>query len=191
MKISGGKYKGRNIAVNNVNPILQPTKSIVREAIFNILIHNISTDGITDKTFLDICAGTGVMGFEAISRGMKKAIFIDNSKESWHDILLTKENFKLDAEVEFLFYNVLNMPYGNNQADIVFMDPPYNSMLHEKILPQLIEKEWIHKNSIIILETDKSCELHNVPEEFTLISERLYGRSRVSFFTMHSDYVKF
>ena len=159
MRISGGLLKGRTTATKKLLCIkrqalkerLRPTSAKVREAIFDIIKNRIA-----DVTFVDLYAGTGTVGFEALSRGAKMAIFVEPDRLR---AKMIKENilrfgFRENAVVvekkahEFL----KKASFENKRFDIFFLDPPYFSEEIMNILPVIGEKKLLADNGIVIVE---------------------------------------
>ena len=130
MRIVAGKYRHRNIIYPENNPNIRPTKDRIREAIFSAL------NNIEDKICVDLYAGSGAMGLEAISRGAKKVYFNDISNAA---INVVKENVK-SLKIENNYYNIsLNDDFSflnslNEKVDIFFIDPPYQKGEYNKLL---------------------------------------------------------
>jgi 16S rRNA (guanine(966)-N(2))-methyltransferase RsmD len=155
MKISAGVAKGRRTATKKLlskaskREHLRPTSSKVREALFDIL-----RDSIREAVFIDLYAGTGTVGLEALSRGAKRAIFVEQDSlraRTIHEIV-RKLGFEGQAEVirgkawDFI------VQHTAEQADICFVDPPYKSTEIDTILPLIGEKGYLGKQGIVIVE---------------------------------------
>lgn len=172
MKIVGGKNKGRRIRVPKKG--IRPTKGIVRGAIFNIIGPQIHDDNV-----LDIFAGSGALGLEAISRGAKSCVFIErkpkilfeNIKNFCH---LTKKIRVISSD----FRQGLKMV--NEQFDIIFVDPPYHKNYIEKAL-RLITKHSLLTNRGIVVVEHHYEEKFALPEHFSMSKEKKYGETVVSF----------
>ncbi len=171
MRIISGIYGGRKF--NRKAPAgVRPTLDAVRESIFNILNNHIDFEGLN---VLDICAGTGALGFEALSRGAEYCTFVDKSKESVNYIkefakYLNVENyeFHLSDAVKFL-NNETTMQY-----DLIFTDPPYIEDFILKMVDIIDKKNLISQEGLIIIEHGFKSNL-NYTENWEIISKKNYG----------------
>ncbi len=158
----------------------RPTLDRVKEALFNIIQNE-----IPDSIFLDLFSGSGAIGLEAASRGAKKVILCDKSKEAIQIIKKNVEKTHLKEKIEL--YNtdyedlIINKLAEN--VDIVYIDPPYQSNFASKAVELLIKKEKIDDNTTIIIETDEEekvrQELKKMKTE--IIDKRKYGRATLIF----------
>ncbi len=170
MRIISGKYKRRNIKYIK-NDYTRPTIDKVREAIFNIITPYLLYDNC-----LDLFAGTGSLGLEALSRGYNKCYFIDNNYEA---IKTIKENLDILNEKDGLVikndYNqALNYFKRHNiKFDLIFLDPPYKLNILNNIIDKLIEFDLLKDNAIIVLEHLNENRILN--DNFKIIKEVSYG----------------
>lgn len=176
IRISGGKKRGQTL-VSLDNPDLRPTSGKVREALFNILGQKIS-----GAHFLDLFAGTGLVGIEALSRGALHATFIE--KEVTHFKLLRRniERIQFQSSSTLLGIDALKFKTSPIPFDIVFVDPPYASNMLEKILPALGGSDMIQKEGLIIVEHFKKRALEADYGSFSLIKNYAYGDTHLSFY---------
>lgn len=186
MKIIAGKYKGRNI-ITPEEFSSKPTKGIMREALFNILNANfIKEDGspiIQDCLFLDLCCGTGSIGFEALSRGAGKSIFIDTDKAVLETIRATAKIFGISDNCLPLRLDATKLPVAKEQCNVVFIDPPYKVNLISPMLISLYQQEWIASNSVVIFESSIFDEVE-IPQYYEVIKERRYGKVKLTLLNM-------
>ena len=181
--IIGGKYKRTKIEIPS--KLVRPTSALKREAIFSILesysIQN-SIDIYKDKSIIDIFAGSGLIGLEAISRGMKKSYFIEN-KESVFKILKNNCNkiCKTD-EYEIIFERAIN---GINRVfeikpSLIFIDPPYCKENIHLILLTILKNNIKSRDTIIIIETERKEQIV-IPESLIVFKEKIYGKTKLLF----------
>lgn len=172
MRIIGGTAKRRTIhAPKGMDT--RPTQDYIREALFNIL------QGYVDESVcLDLFAGSGALGLEAISRGSKYCVFCDKSRAAYTQI---KENISLlgfDEQSMVLKCDwqlaIANSISKNIKFDLVFIDPPYKIGNIEDILTQLSQGEALNKSAIIVLERDKKSDTVT-HKDFNHISHKEYG----------------
>jgi 16S rRNA (guanine966-N2)-methyltransferase len=154
MRISGGIAKGRKIGVKKAFAQkgeageLRPTSAKVRQAIFNII-----GDRIIDSVFLDLYAGTGAVGIEALSRGAKKTVFVDDNSLRISIIKKLLEKFGLKDMARVVKDRASNFIKKTESVfDIIFVDPPYASGELDMVLPLIDEKGILGDNGIVIAE---------------------------------------
>ena len=177
MRIIGGKDRGRRLFVPEGH-IIRPTSDRIRESIFNIL-NSIMDEGFNNKIIVDLFSGTGALGLEAVSRGSQSTILVDNRPEA---LSLIRKNVQIFREGENII--VLNrdathigpFPYADSQADIFFMDPPYDKKLVLASLNSLIENKWLARNALCIIELSNR-ETIDYSLEFKLIDAWKYGKT--------------
>jgi 16S rRNA (guanine966-N2)-methyltransferase len=173
MRVVGGRLKGRNLAAPSSRDI-RPTADRLRESLFNILIHAYD-DPIADARVLDLFAGTGALGIEAISRGAKFALFIDNGAEA---------RALLRNNVEALGLGGVTKVYRRDATDLgpahpvepfslVFLDPPYAKGLADKALVSLRDGSWLTPGALVVVEEAKTAEFA-APEGFEQLERRAY-----------------
>lgn len=174
MIITGGKYRSRKL-ISPSEKIVKPTLSKVRESVFNILSSRIDFEG---KSFLDLFAGSGIMGFEAVSRGFSNLTSIDNNAKN---IALLKQNAQLlGIKGKFIKYDSLNfLKKPEQKFDIIYIDPPYDSDMAQCSLDLIFKGNLLCENGIIIIETkkDKTPDFSN----YTIIKECSYGLCKLIF----------
>ena len=173
MRVISGKYKGRKILIESNNNY-RPTLTRIREDIFNLLLHNNNLNIDLNKIiFCDLFAGTGSIGIEALSRGVKKVIFNDIEKKHTNKI----EEF-LD-KINDVNYEIINLnPYEQkiailNSCQVIYMDPPYEhsfEFIQKKILNNL------ESDILVILESPILIEIEN------LIFRKQYKNKNLFFF---------
>lgn len=183
MRIIAGKYRGKKlIAPKNSN--IRPTEDRVREAVFSIL-YSLFGD-LVEKRILDVFAGTGAFGLEALSRGAKNICLIDKDTET-----LSKNTALFEKEkdnIQILRADINNLPYAQNAFDIVFSDAPYDKGLNEKAFLSLQKKGFLKNGTLCIIETRNNENLL-LPENFQLTDERIYGMAKISFYTFSDNFV--
>ncbi|MBR3362576.1 MAG: 16S rRNA (guanine(966)-N(2))-methyltransferase RsmD [Bacilli bacterium] len=168
MRIISGKYKGKKLKGYDIEGT-RPTMDRVKESIYGIIQRYVK-----DSTVLDLFAGSGSLGLEAISNGAKKLILVDNNKKVT-DVI--KENIKsFDDNIEVITIDYKK--YLKNTVekyDIIFLDPPYRAGLLNKALKIIEERNLLNENGIIV------CEFENIKIEtnFLLIKEKKYGPKTV------------
>lgn len=165
MIITAGKYKGRKITAPD-EKITRPTLSKVRMGVFNMLYSLIGS--FENKTFLDLFGGSGIMGLEALSRGFSYVDVFEINKKS---AMVIKENYaKLGIKANLLIGDSLNLlKKSNKNYDVVYVDPPYESGIYEKILPHI-------KSGIIVIEHSNLLDINC----FNVLKTKDYGGKIIS-----------
>ena len=182
MRIVAGKFKGKKLTDSAHLKLLRPTSDKNREALFNILF---SAKFIKEMNFLldevdvlDLCCGTGAVAFEALSRGAKSVLLVD--KNSQH-LEIAKKNAQILAvenQTKFLLCDAEKLPNATFAYGLVYIDPPY-AFNPSEIIKNLIAKNWIDKNSLIVVET---AEIDFEENNLHLLDKRKYGKTNFSFF---------
>jgi 16S rRNA (guanine966-N2)-methyltransferase len=156
LRISGGQLKGRKIEIKKVpgkseRDDLRPTSSKVREALFDILRND-----IRGSSFLDLFAGTGAVGFEALSRGAARTCFVEHDRAAAKEISQYISKMGLDAATEVFNGTaerfLKRTEVAETAFDIIFADPPYASDEIEKILPLIGERDMLTPGGCLVVE---------------------------------------
>ena len=179
MRIISGTARGTKLYTLE-GQATRPTLDRVKESLFNIIQNE-----IPNSIFLDIFSGSGAIGLEAASRGAKKSILCDKSKDAIQIIKKNIEKTHLSEKVELyqLDYELLLKNKIKEKIDIVYIDPPYNSDFVAKSVEILINRKLVDENSNIIIETDNEEkileDLKKIEVEIT--DKRKYGRAVLIF----------
>ncbi len=185
MRIISGVNKGRNLVdLGTGDPLahLRPTSDRVRESIFNLIIGGRFGNKLENCYILDMFAGTGALGLEALSRGAKSVLFVDNGQRA---IQLLRKNISICGMenkatiVKTDATKKLPIPQKNS-FDLVFIDPPYGKGLGLQALKILTKYELLNKDTLIILEEGEQI---NSIESFSIDDCRRYGSSYAHFLT--------
>ncbi len=180
MRIIGGKYKGRKLAAFRGQSV-RPTSDRVRESLFNIL--SVAWEG---KTVLDLFAGTGGLGIEAISRGACRVVFIENHLNAIR--VLEKNIAALDLRncCEVLKCSVKQGIYlagkANRIFDVIFLDPPYDQGLADTSLSLLGSSGILDADGVVVVEHHCKEELSAEYHRLYKSDHRTYGKTGISFF---------
>lgn len=182
MRIVGGQFKGRAIAAPEGRDT-RPTGDRAREAVFNILSHADWSPGVEGRRVLDLFAGSGALGLEAVSRGATFALFVETDASARGAIRDNIETLGLFGVTRIHRRDGTDLgakPAGLGEPfDLVFLDPPYAKGLGEKALSRLASGGWITPDAIAVFE----CGADETPATpgFELLDERLYGAAKVLF----------
>ena len=165
--------KGRNLASPSSREI-RPTADRLRESLFNILIHAYD-DPIQGARVLDLFAGTGALGIEAISRGAKFALFVDNGTEARALLRNNVEALGLGGVTKVFRRDATSLgpAHPMEPFSLVFLDPPYGKGLAEKALASLRDGGWLAPRGLLVVEEAKAAEFAP-PEGFEELERRVY-----------------
>jgi len=181
MRIVAGRHRGRALAAPG-DVALRPTADRVREALFNVLVHGLEVE-LDGATVLDLFAGTGALGLEALSRGAAQAVFVDMAPAS---LALIRDNVATLGEeerVQVLRRDAARLgapPAGMRPAALAFLDPPYGENLAPPALAAAAERGWLAPGAICVVETRRD-EDFAAPEGFAERDQRSYGGTRLYF----------
>jgi 16S rRNA (guanine966-N2)-methyltransferase len=180
MRVVGGRLKGRNLASPSSHDI-RPTADRLREAVFNILIHAYD-DPIQDARVLDLFAGTGALGIEAVSRGAKFALFVDNGAEARALMRDNVEALGLGGVTKVYRRDATNLgpAHPMEPFSLVFLDPPYAKGFADKALISLRDGGWLMAGALVVVEEAKAAALA-APEGFSELERRPYDDTEFVF----------
>jgi 16S rRNA (guanine966-N2)-methyltransferase len=182
MRIISGELRGRKLLSPDSDKV-RPTTDKVKEAVFNIL-----APYLEDAVVIDLFAGTGSLGLEALSRGAVRVYFVDKSKES---INLVKENVKRcaaeDRSVILLYDFERGLERIPEKVDIIFLDPPYSKGFMEKSLSLISASMRLNEDGIVVAEHGKDEILPDRIGNLTKIKEKKYGKIMISIYSYGSE----
>lgn len=179
MRVIGGRLKGRRLG-SFKGLSIRPTGDKVREAVFNIISR--PGDGFSFKRVLDLFAGTGAMGIEAVSRGAEEAVFVDADPAS---ITVIRKNLTLCGIEDARVYRgnareaVNRFAMKHEEYDLIFIDPPYASTLAADTLKAIDSSNILSDDGVCVVETSKRTPLEVELEKLLLADERHYGDTLV------------
>lgn len=183
MRVIAGELRGKRLQAPE-DEAVRPTTDRVKESMFNLISGVIDEDTVV----IDLFAGTGGLGIEALSRGAKKAYFCDNSKKSYYLIKQNIKDCRLEDRSEIVFgdYRKTTAAIGE-KADLVFLDPPYGLDLWKKAADSLIENGCLADGAAIVMEHGADNPISGLDERIELIKEKKYGAILVSVFRYNED----
>ena len=176
MRIIGGSYKGKRMVMPKG---IRPTQDVVRKALFDIL------GDISELSFLELCAGSGAVGFEALSRGVGELAFVEYNRDC---LLALKKNIALlktkacSLYPEEAEHAIKALNQNKKKFDIVFLDPPYYVGLAKKILQTLGAYDIVAPNGIVVAQHFKKDNLPGTLGDLVLFKESVYGDTVLSFY---------
>ncbi|MFP3867914.1 MAG: 16S rRNA (guanine(966)-N(2))-methyltransferase RsmD [Desulfobacteraceae bacterium] len=180
MRIIAGRLKGRRLAV--VRGVMRPTADRVREAIFNIL-----GPGVEGVRVLDLFAGTGAMGIEALSRGAREAIFVEHDSDSLQVLRKNLASCDLLAVTRVLPVSVpralKQLAIQGQRFELIFLDPPYGRGLAAQTLELLAPSPLLNPETQVVVEHGCHDSLPLQGDFLTRVDQRRYGDTLISFYT--------
>ncbi|NLX19231.1 MAG: 16S rRNA (guanine(966)-N(2))-methyltransferase RsmD [Desulfobulbus sp.] len=190
MRITGGGAKGRKLHSPRSN-LIRPTSDQVREAMFSLI-----GERVVNSRVLDLFAGTGALGIEALSRGAASAVFVDKSIETGRLIETNLKSFTSHPRAAFVLLNLATVShlgrlntYGSSRNfNLVFMDPPYQKQLAQRVLVMLEKADILEKGALIVVEEHRQADLSAVNlKTLSPIDKRLYGETGLWFYEFRSS----
>ncbi len=173
IRVIGGKWRGRQIKVLPHIGV-RPTPSRVRETVFNWLIGQ-----LIDAECLDLFAGSGALGFEALSRGAKKVTFVDVQVPIVKALNETAIRFAAKKDCEIILADSLRYlrhPSANQKPfDIIFLDPPFGTVLLSKSLELLQRSPLLGEHTLLYIEAHKPLTAQTLPAGWVLLKEKVAG----------------
>lgn len=180
MRIIAGQFRGRTLAaVGKGDPgaHLRPTTDRVRESLFNMLAGGRFGDPFDNTRALDLFAGTGALGLEALSRGADHVTFVDDGRKA---LSLIRQNIALvggQTQTRVLGCDAIRLPAADRPCDLVFLDPPYGKGLGLRALEAARAQGWIAPKALIVWEESSA---QTAPPGFLLLDSRRYGDTHVT-----------
>ncbi|MBA4326310.1 MAG: 16S rRNA (guanine(966)-N(2))-methyltransferase RsmD [Rhodobacter sp.] len=180
MRIIGGNRRGLKLAEvgeGDAAAHLRPTSDRVREAIFNLLI-NAHGNPVTGARVLDLFAGTGALGLEALSRGALQATFVDDGAKALALIRANIARMRAEGETRVIRQDARRLgPNAGAGYGLVFLDPPYGKGLGEAALAAVLAGGWLSPGAMVVWEEGAAPA---VPEGFSVTDQRKYGDTVVT-----------
>ena len=184
MRIIAGKLKGSVLHLPK-NKNTRPLKDLVRESIFNLLIHSKKTVfQIENSNVLDLYAGSGSFGLECLSRLAKNVCFVEMEKNTVEVLQKNIEKLKTKNKARIFPYEVFNWIKNQSQHetnfDLIFCDPPFKNKNIKTLIELIYDKNLLKKNGVIIIHRNKTTN-EKIPNYFKMLDERIYGISKIIF----------
>lgn len=182
MKVISGTLKGRNIIGYNIDGT-RPTMDRVKESLFAMIQNHIK-----DSVFLDLFAGSGQIGIEAISNGANTCYFIDNNKEVIKVLNqnISNLNIKKNSKIILSDWKKSLNEFANQDIkfDLIYVDPPYDYNVYEKILEKVSTLNLLNENGLIILE-HSNLKFKDTYNNLTLYKSKKYGNKSVNIYKIN------
>ena len=187
MRIVAGKFKGRRLKTLKGSEV-RPTADRVKESLFRIF-----SEQVVDADFLDLCAGTGSIGLEALSQGAKSITFIDNN---YHSIRIIESNLEMcgfdrkHPQIKLIHTDarkaLTRLGKRNAKFDLIYFDPPYASKIHESCVKQIAEGDLLSAAGVLVVEHGKVQEPDwtesLIVDRLVLSRQERYGDTILSFY---------
>ncbi len=184
MRVISGSFKGTKLNMPEEKST-RPLKDMVRESIFNLLIHSKKILLQMEKCrVLDLYAGSGSFGIECISRKVAHVSFVENNKLAFKILDKNIEKLKIKNKTKTFFEDVFQFLNKINdiklEFDLIFCDPPFKDEALNDLIKLIFNKKLLSKNGILIIHRNKETK-DNFPEYLNVIDERIYGVSKIIF----------
>jgi 16S rRNA (guanine966-N2)-methyltransferase len=184
MRIVAGRFRRRPL-VSPPGREVRPTSDRARQAVFDIL--EVRAPGLEGRLVLDLFAGTGAMGLEALSRGAQRAVFVENATPALEAIRHNIGGLRLPpGQAQVLRADALRLGRAVEQFDLVFLDPPYQSGAALPVIAALRRGNWLRPGADLVAEL-AAGEIIATPPGMELVDERRYGAARFVFLHMGDE----
>ncbi len=183
MRIVGGQFRGRPLAAPRSQAI-RPTSDRTREAIFNVIAHRFP-EKLEGGRVLDLFAGTGALGIEALSRGASSALFVEQAVEARALLRENIEALGLTGVARIFRRDATTLGSAGTIApfDLVLADPPYGHGLAETALEQAVAGGWLRDGALVVVEEAASAPLRPIAR-LTPVERKVYGDTATTFLTL-------
>jgi 16S rRNA (guanine966-N2)-methyltransferase len=177
LRIISGEHKGR-ILSSVKKAKIRPSSDKVKGSIFNVL-----REDVCGKKVLDLFAGSGNLGIEALSRGAEFVTFVDSSLKSIRIIQKNLESLKLDQKAETIGKDCLKaLPKLQGKFGIIFADPPYLCGFAQKVIDSVVKYDLLERDGILVLEHHKKETFKYPEDKLSYVKAKRFGDTMVSFF---------
>lgn len=182
MRIVAGSLRGRTL-VTPTHDGLRPTSDRVREAIFNILAHGIADFTLAGARVVDLFAGTGALGIEALSRGAAFCVFVEDDADARALIRRNVETFGLTGQTRIFRRDATDLGAAGPRdvASLMLLDPPYGRGLGGPALASAVAGGWLAPGAVVVCE-ERAGEPTDAPSTLTVLDRRTYGDTQIVFF---------
>ena len=175
MKVITGSLRGRRLDTLDGEEVTRPTAQSTKEALFSAIQFELE-----DRKVLDLFAGSGQLGIEAISRGARHCTFVESNKRAYAIVEQNIKKCKIEDKCTLVFSQVSSFLMSKNNFDIAFADPPYHKGLIEECLPKLVG--MMNDDGVIICESARDEELPENVDGWCVDRVRNYGKTKLSYY---------
>lgn len=180
MRVITGSARGRNLATLDGDEVTRPTTQSTKEALFSSIQFELE-----DKKLLDLFAGSGQLGIEALSRGAGFCTFVENNRQAYNIVEGNIRLCKMENRSKLVFSDAISFLSRKDNFDIALVDPPYNKGLVNECLPRLTA--LMSPDGVIVCETAKSEELPEKVNGWGINKVRNYGKSKLTYYRKDND----
>ena len=183
MRIVGGRFRGKLLTAPEGRDEVRPTSDRAREAVFNVLLHRFQGRNgfmLSESRVLDVFAGTGALGLEALSRGARHVTFLERGPQALQALKANIRSMRAEADTSVITGDALRPPQAKLPVSLVFLDPPYAQPLCAPALTALAGCGWLTPGAVAVAETAREAEAVT-PDGFAVADVRDYGKARVTF----------
>lgn len=174
MRVTTGIARGMNLLAPPDSDVTRPTSDMTKQAMFNIVQFEVEGAEV-----LDLFAGSGQLGIEALSRGAKQSTFVDSSREAQEVITENLRHTRLLNQAKVVSTDFITfLSRGQNVYDIAFLDPPYQKKLIDAALPLVARR--MRRSGVILCESEKNEVLPDFAESFVKVKEYRYGKAKLT-----------
>ena len=175
MKVITGSLRGRRLDTLDGEEVTRPTAQSTKEALFSAIQFELE-----DRKVLDLFAGSGQLGIEAISRGARHCTFVESNKQAYAIVEQNIKKCKIEDKCTLVFSQASSFLMNKNNFDIAFADPPYHKGLIEECLPRLVG--MMNDGGVIICESARDEELPENVDGWCVDRVRNYGKTKLSYY---------
>lgn len=180
MRVITGTARGRKLETLPGDAVTRPTTESVKEALFSMIQFEIE-----DKKVLDLFAGSGQLGIEALSRGARYCVFVENNKNAKKIVETNISNCGFSNVSQVVLSDALSYLSRKENFDIVFLDPPYQNGLIPKCMDSLVSS--LSDDGIVVCETSREEKLPEKVGPFVIDRERNYGKTKVTLYRKENE----
>lgn len=175
MRVITGIARGRRLETLPGDNVTRPTTESVKEALFSMIQFELE-----DKKVLDLFAGSGQLGIEALSRGARHCTFVEGNRQAYRIVEGNLAHCKLENNARIILSDAVSFLMRKDNFDIAFLDPPYNQGLIEKCLPQLLT--MMSDDGIVVCETSANENLPEIINGWVADRVRRYGKTKLTLY---------
>ena len=178
MRIIAGEFKGRRLIAPRGKKT-RPTTDRVRESLFNWITHHKDIE-LVGANILDLFAGTGALGLEALSRGAAHVSFVEKDRDALHALRHNVQSLGVEDRCEIYPLDANHLQSSTKRHEIIFLDPPYGAGLGEKALLRAKTRDWLHNNCWVVWESAREEALDIEPTRFIIDEKRHFGTTCIT-----------
>lgn len=180
MRVITGSARGRNLATLEGENVTRPTTQCTKEALFSSIQFELE-----DAKVLDLFAGCGQLGIEALSRGASFCTFVENNRQAYKVVESNIKTCNMENCSKLVFSDAVSFLQKKDNFDIAFVDPPYNAGLIEQVMPKLTR--LMSPDGVIICETAKDKELAQTVGEWSVSKVKNYGKTKLTYYRKDNE----